>query len=107
MKVVQNDKTNDVWIGQPAYTEALFKKFGMENAKPVKTPVDISTHLVKASEGEDCIDQQLYQSAAGSLLYLSVETRLDIAYAVNTVAKFSSHPTSNHWLAVKRIMRYL
>ena len=23
MKVVQNDKTNDVWIGQPVYTEAL------------------------------------------------------------------------------------
>ena len=41
MKVVQNDKTNDVWISQPAYTEALLKKFGMENAKPVKTPVDI------------------------------------------------------------------
>ena len=42
--IVQNDKTNHVWIGQPAYTEALLKKFGMENAKPVKTPVDMSTH---------------------------------------------------------------
>ena len=52
----------------------------MENAKPVKTPVDISTHLVKASEGEDCIDQQLYQSALGSLLYLSVGTQPNIAY---------------------------
>ena len=78
----------------------------MENAKPVKT-VDFSTHLVKASEGEDCIDEQLYQSAVGtSLLYL-VGTRPDIAYAVNTVAKFSSHPTNKHWSAVKRIMRYL
>ena len=49
MKVVQNDKNNDVWIGQPAYTEALLlKKFGMENAKPVKTTVDMSTRLVNS-----------------------------------------------------------
>ena len=40
MKVVQNNEGNMVWIGQPAYTHNLLQKFGMENAKPVKTPVD-------------------------------------------------------------------
>ena len=45
----------------------------MENVKPVKTTVDMSTHLVKASEGEDTIDQQPYQSAVGRL-YLSIGT---------------------------------
>ena len=78
MKVVQNNEGNMVWIGQPAYTHNLLQKFGMENAKPVKTPVDTSTKLVKASEVEDSIDQRLYQSAVGSLLYLSVATRPDI-----------------------------
>lgn len=33
--------------------------------------------------------------------------RPDIAYAVNNVAKFCSEPTKHHWIAVKRIMRYL
>ena len=79
----------------------------MENAKPVKTPVDTCTKLVKATEGEEIFDQKLYQSAVGSLLYLSVGTRPDITYAVNNVAKFSSHPTIQHWTGVKRIMRYL
>ena len=74
MKVIQNDETNEVWIGHPAYTKNLLQKFGMESAKPVKTPVDTSTKLVKATESEDSIDQQLYQSAVGSLLYLSVGT---------------------------------
>ena len=68
----------------------------MESAKPVKTLVDTSTKLVIATESEDSI-----------LLYLSVGTRPDIAYAVSNVAKYSSHPTNKHWVAVKRIMRYL
>ena len=49
----------------------------------------------------------MYQSAVGSLLYLSVATRPDIAYAVSNVAQFSANPTTQHWTAVKRIMRYL
>ena len=107
MKVIQNEESNEIWIGQPAYTQNLFQKFGMENAKAVKTPVDMSVKLVKAIESEDSVDQQLYQSAVGGLLYLSIGTRPDIAYAVSNVAKFSSHPTNKHWIAVKRIMRYL
>ena len=53
------------------------------------------------------IDQAEYQSAVGSLLYLSTGTRPDIAFAVNNVAKFCSDPTKHHWVAVKQILRYL
>ena len=52
MKVIQNEESNEIWIGQPAYTQNLFQKFGMENAKAVKTPVDMSVKLVKAIESE-------------------------------------------------------
>ena len=107
MKIIQDEKTGKVWIGQPAYTESVLQKFGMENSKPVRTPVDTGTKLVKATDDEECVDQKLYQSAVGSLLYLSVGTRPDITYAVSNVAKFSAKPTKQHWIAVKRIMRYL
>ena len=107
MKVVQNDETNVVWIGQPVYTQTLLKKFGMEDAKSVKTPVETSTKLVKGTEEQEKFDQKMYQSAVGSLMYLSVGTRPDITCAVNNVAKFSSQPTTEHWTGVKRIMRFL
>ena len=78
-----------MWIGQQSYTESILKKFGMEDAKNIRTPVDISTKLTKeGNEGDTCVDQQLYQSAVGSLLYLSIATRPDITYAVSNVAKF-------------------
>ena len=105
--VLHDEKSESIWIGQPVYTNNLLKKFGMQDCKAVCTPVDISTKLVKATSEDECVDQQLYQSAIGSLLYLSVSTRPDITYAVSTLARFSSSPTQQHWTALKRVMRYL
>ena len=42
-----------------------------------------------------------------SLLYLSIMIRPDITYAVSNVAKFCVNPCKQHWIAVKRNMRYL
>ena len=56
----------------------MLQKYGMEDAKPVATPVEASSKLVKATEECEEFDQGLYQSAVGSLLYLSVGTRPDI-----------------------------
>ena len=86
---------------------AFWKKFGLENAKEMSTPADPSTKLEKASEDSERVDQGLYQSAVGSLLYLSVGTRPAITYAVNNVARYCADPAKEHWIAVKRIMRYL
>ena len=107
VRVVQDQKAGSVWIGQQSYTESILKKFGMEDAKNIRTPVDTSTKLIKVNEEDTGVDQQLYQSAVGSLLYLSIATRPDITYAVSNVAKFCAKPTKQHWVAVKRIFRYL
>ena len=77
------------WIGQPTYTSNLLEKYGMNNCKPIATPVDVGTKLIKAINEDETIDQQLYQSAIGSLMYLSISTRPDISYAVGNLAKFS------------------
>ena len=48
-----------------------------------------------------------YRSAVGSLMYAMVATRPDIAAAVSAVSRFMENPGSEHWTAVKHIMRYL
>ena len=105
--VNQNKKSGAVWIGQPVYTRKAIEKFNMSEAKPVATPVDSSVKLTKAEEDSETIDQGLYQSAVGCLLYLSTWKRPDIAFAVSNVAKFCSNPSKEHWTAVKWILRYL
>ncbi len=107
VQVVQNHENGTVWIGQPTFTEAVLQKYGMNEAKQVKTPAIVNCKLLKASEECELVDQGLYQSAVGSLLYLATRSRPDIAFAVNNVARFCSRPTKQHWKAVKRIFRYL
>jgi hypothetical protein len=48
-----------------------------------------------------------YAQLIGSLMYLALGTRPDIAYAVNWLAQFTSDPKPLHWTAVKRVFRYL
>ena len=79
----------------------------MEESTAVSTPIQLGSNLVKVVEEDDMFDQEIYQSAVGSLLYLSTRTRPDISYAVRSVARFTSKRTKQHWTAVKRIFRYL
>ena len=102
-----NEETGSVWIRQLGYTEKVLEKFGMDKAKPNKTPVSSSSRLRRRNDEEEGVDRSLHQSAVGSLLYLSTRTRPDISFAVSNVAKYCNDPIKEHWIAVKRILRYL
>ncbi|XP_016648868.1 PREDICTED: uncharacterized mitochondrial protein AtMg00810-like [Prunus mume] len=58
------------------------------------------------TDGLALSDPTLYRSIVGALQYLTF-TRLDIAFAVNTVCQFMHNPTDVHFGFVKRILRYL
>jgi len=48
-----------------------------------------------------------YSSTVGSLMYVMICTRTDIAYTVGVVIWFLTNPLKENWLAVKWILRYL
>ena len=58
---------------------------------------------MKAMEKDEPFDQQQYQSAVGSLLYLSVATRTDITLAVSSVSKLSANPTTRHCMDCSQV----
>ncbi|CAL8990669.1 unnamed protein product, partial [Prunus brigantina] len=77
----------------------------MHEAKPVSTPA-ISGKRFSITDGDPLPDATEYRSVVGALQYLTL-TRPDIAFAVNQVCQFMHRPTTVHWIAVKRILRYL
>jgi hypothetical protein len=93
------------FISQTKYTRDILKKFGMDKAKPIKTPVGTNGHL-DLDLGGTSVDQKVYRSMIGSLLYICA-SRPDILLSVCMCARFQAAPKDCHLRAVKRIMRYL
>ena len=107
VKVIQDQLSKSIWIGQPMYTEKILHRFDMHNSKPVGSPVNPDVKLTACKNPNDVCNQEMYQAVVGSLLYLSTKTRPDIAFAVTSAARFCASPTKEHWTAVKRILCYL
>jgi hypothetical protein len=77
----------------------------MKNGKPIKTPMGTNGHL-DLDMGGKSVDQKVYRSMIGSLLYLCA-SRPNIMLSVCICARFQANPKEVHLRAVKRIMRYL
>jgi hypothetical protein len=93
------------FICQTRYTKDMLKKFDMKNAKPIKTSMPTNGHLDLNEDGK-AVDQKVYRSMIGSLLYLCA-SRPDIMLSVCMCARFQANPKECHLMAVKRILRYL
>jgi hypothetical protein len=68
------------FISQTKYIQDILKKFGMKNAKLIKTPMGTNGHLDLDTRGKS-VDQKVYRSMIGSLLYLCA-SRSDIMLLV-------------------------
>jgi hypothetical protein len=77
----------------------------MDNAKPIKAPMSTNGHL-DLDLGGASVDQKVYRSMTGSLLYLCAP-RPDIMLSVCICARFQAAPKDCYLRVVKRIMRYL
>ena len=61
----------------------------------------LRTRVQKKDEEKDFMAKVPYASAIGSLMYVMVCTRLEIAHAVGSVTRFMTNPSKRHWEAVK------
>jgi hypothetical protein len=93
------------FISQTKYIQDILTKFGMKDAKPIKTPMGTNEHLDLDTGGKS-VDQKVYRSMIGSLLHLCA-SRPDIMLSVWMCARFQANPKEVHLRAVKRILRYL
>ncbi len=53
IKVIHDEVSGDVWIGQSVYVGKVFERFGIQEAKGMITPVDTSTKLTKAVKDDE------------------------------------------------------
>ncbi|GKA14009.1 retrovirus-related pol polyprotein from transposon TNT 1-94 [Tanacetum coccineum] len=94
-----------IFFNQSKYIKEMLKKFGLEDSKPMKTPMSSDTKLIKDEKSES-VDSTKYRGMIGSLLYLTA-SRPDIMFSVCLCARFQEAPKTSHLEAVKRIFRYI
>jgi transposase InsO family protein len=112
MRLTRDRKKQQIILDQQIYLDKILEQFGMTNSKPVSTPADQSHRLSKTDSPTTPQQQQEmkdvpYRPIVGALMYAAISTRPDIAYAVNLISRYMENPGRAHYIAAKRILRYL
>ena len=103
LKIRQQDL--GIFLSQSKYARNLVKKFGLEFASSVRTPMSLNVKHTIDLLGKS-VDSSLYRSMIGSLLYLTA-SRPDISYSVGVCARYQANPKESHMTALKRIIKYI
>ncbi|XP_019253981.1 PREDICTED: uncharacterized protein LOC109232684 [Nicotiana attenuata] len=103
-------------MSQRKYALELISEMGLAGAKPAGTPLESNLKLtsveydtaVGTSKCEDKLIEDIgaYQTLVGRLLYLTM-TRIDIAFAVQTLSQYMHKPKQSHWEAALRVVKYV
>ena len=96
-----------VTVDQERYIETIIEGFQIDQCKPSRTPADLNWKLQTAQNGDEEVDQRIYRSLVGSLLYLAKQTRPDIVFTVNILSRHMKASKNQHWMCEKRLLRYL
>jgi hypothetical protein len=83
-------------LSQGEYIEKVLERFRMQNAKPVSTHLANHFKLTKemcpkTQEEIEYMSRVPYSSTVGSLMYVMVCTRPDIAHAVGVVSMYMNN----------------
>ncbi|KAK4384064.1 Retrovirus-related Pol polyprotein from transposon TNT 1-94 [Sesamum angolense] len=95
MTIDRNRKTSTIFLNQSSYVTSVLEKFSMKNAKATAVPLAAHFQLCKeqSPKNESETEQMKnipYSNAIGSVMYLMVSTRPDIAYAVSCLSRYMS-----------------
>ncbi|KAL6312376.1 hypothetical protein AAG906_008048 [Vitis piasezkii] len=94
-----------IFISQSKYARELVKKFGLESSKHSRTPTGTTAKLSKDASRKD-VEQKLYRSMIGSLVYLTA-SRPNISFSVRAYVRYQANPKESHLMFVKRIIHYI
>ena len=113
IRIDRDRPTCKMWLSQKHVVTDLLSTYNLLNAHPSSVPLRHKLHALPEPPPNslpDIPDSEIkvhYQRLVGSLLYLVLCTRPDIAYAAMALGQFNANPSRAHLLAAKGVLRYL
>lgn len=103
---IERDVNGIFYMDQVQYFQKIINKFGLQDAKISKTPLDTG-YIKIARDGKAMDHANKFQKLIGALLYVATHTRPDIAASVSILSQRVKQPTETDWNEAKKIVRYL
>ncbi|PKU77029.1 Retrovirus-related Pol polyprotein from transposon TNT 1-94 [Dendrobium catenatum] len=94
-----------VILHQQQYAKRILEKAGMQNSKPVATPIACKTGN-STNTSTEFANPHFYRQLIGSLQYLTL-TRPDIQFAVQQLSQHMQAPLNSNFDDLKRLLRYI
>ena len=109
IEIEWNRATHEAWIHQESYITYLCSKYGLNDTNPVSLPMDPNHLFGRIDEAHPDIPdlQHAYRKIIGELIYLSTCSRPNIALTVQWLSQQCVQPEPRHFLAARRVIRYL
>ena len=82
MNITPHPEQRRITLTQDQYVETVLKQFNFHDAYPVSTPMEPGCQLTNITESQNPADETLYRSILGSIMYLMLCTRPDLAFAI-------------------------
>ncbi|KAH7464539.1 hypothetical protein FOMA001_g17558 [Fusarium oxysporum f. sp. matthiolae] len=111
VRITRDRNSRLIYLSQDAYFTRILKKFGLEDCRPVKTPMERnSLSTLQPRDNSDSAspeEREDYSSKTGSLMYGMTQTRPDLAFLLSVLSRYMSNPSPAHSRLNKRGLRYL
>ncbi|CAM8940474.1 unnamed protein product [Rhodiola kirilowii] len=112
VKIIRDRQNRRIFLSQSEYVSKVLEKFSMSAAKHVTLPLGghfiLSKQNCPQTESERTkMSAVPYDIAVGSVMYLMLCTRPDLAFSISVLSRFMANPSEEHWSAMKYLWRYI
>ena len=112
--ISRNPSANTISISQTALIDQVVEQFNQHDTHPVNVPMVAGLQL-RRPDKKDLVIPEIaawaectpYCLLVGSLMYIAIGTRPDIAYAVGCLASFLNCYRPEHWKVAIHVLHYL
>ncbi|KAL3704338.1 hypothetical protein TMatcc_010029 [Talaromyces marneffei ATCC 18224] len=106
-RVIRDKEDEASYLCQDSYIEEVAKRYNLDTSKRPSTPCSPTMKFIKYDDQASKAEIKLYQQKVGSVIYVAIITRPDVAFVAAKLSEFMQNPSPAHMQAIDRVILYL
>nr|XP_048319598.1 secreted RxLR effector protein 161-like [Ziziphus jujuba var. spinosa] len=112
MNIERDRLKNHLFLNKKSYVQKILSKFSMSATNLTNVPLGNHFKLPaslcpQTEEEKEDMNNVPYESAIGSVMYVMIYTRADLAHAISILSRYLANPGRKHWEALQSLLKYL